>query len=71
METKHGHTFRLAKPSTIQCTESTRTAETVYTKKHLAVGFNCPPLSRNTAQCKRYISLFKEKRMTVWQSVME
>lgn len=59
MEAKYGRAFRLAKPSTVQCTESMRAAETVWAKKDLAVGFNCPLFSRNTAQCKRYLSLFR------------
>lgn len=64
MEAKYG----LAKPSTVQYTESMTAAETVCAKEDLAVGFNCVLFSKNTAQCKRYLSLFRQKRMTVYDS---
>lgn len=67
-ESNCGPTFRLAKPSTVQCSESTRAAEIMCAKKDLAVGFNFPPLFGNTAWCKSCLSLFREKRITVCDS---
>lgn len=74
-ETKCGPTSRVAKPSTIQCTKSTRAAETVCAKKNLAVGFNSPPLSLCIVQESSFIVQVEENDcvwvcewMSVWMS---